>query len=51
MIKHRLTRHLTAIIIAKLIILTAIWAVFFRTPPVDTQAHLFPAPPAHGDRP
>lgn len=51
MIKDRLARHLTALSIAKIIVLAAIWAAFFRAPPIDPEAPIFPAPPAHGDRP
>lgn len=57
MIKDRLARHLTALIIAKIIVLVAIWAAFFRTPPgsppIDPAAHLLPRAPmaGHGERP
>jgi len=57
MIKDRLGRHLTALIIAKIIVLVAIWAVFFRAPPgaqpIDPATHVLPPAPiaAPGDRP
>lgn len=57
MIKDRLGRHLTALLLAKIIVLVAIWAVFFRAPPgappIDPAVHLLPLAPtvAHGDRP
>ena len=57
MIKDRLARHLTALIIAKIIILVAIWAAFFRAPggalPIDPATQVFPPAPitGHGDRP
>jgi len=57
MIKDRLARHLTALIIAKIIILVAIWAAFFRAPPgalpVDPATHVLPLAQiaGPGDRP
>ena len=52
--KDRLGRHLTALLIAKIILLAAIWAAFFRAPSgapqIDPAAHLLPIA-AHGDRP
>ena len=57
MIKDRLARHLTALLIAKIIVLVAIWAAFFRAPPgalpIDPATHVFPTASitGHGDRP
>jgi len=57
MIKDRLARHLTALVIAKIIVLVALWAAFFRAPPdslpIDPAARLLPTAQitAHGDRP
>ena len=52
--KDRLGRHLTALLIAKIIVLVAIWAAFFRAPPgappVDPATRLLPVA-GHGDRP
>ena len=57
MIKDRLGCHLTALIIAKIIVLVAIWAAFFRappdSPPIDPATHILPLAQSagHGDRP
>jgi len=57
MIKDRLARHLTALIITKIIVLVAIWAAFFRAPPgslsIDPATHVLPMTQitGHGDRP
>jgi hypothetical protein len=57
MIKDRLGRHLTALLIAKLIVLVVLWAAFFRapsdSPPLDPAIHILSLAQraGHGDRP
>jgi len=57
MIKDRLGRHLTALLIAKIIVLVAIWAAFFHAPPgslpIDPATHVLPMAQVagHGERP
>lgn len=57
MIKDRLGRHLTALFIAKIIVLITIWVAFIRVPdgapPINAATHLLPPAPTaeYGYRP